>query len=200
MKFSREETNPLLDAMKKEDFHAYRSRCIFRPTRALETLDNWANLRVTIVKGRDLLPSDLSLLAKPTSDPYVKVILDDSPTEVFKTETVVMNCDPEFHQTCSVPLTCPNHYVRFRVMDSDFGLMINPHDEIGFVEICTFDLPVNRPVEGWFEVRFQENKQRTADLRYEAHCKRRDDEVGQLKQQYEEEKSMMASVAKSAGA
>ena len=57
-----------------------------------------------------------SLLAKPTSDPYVKVILDDSPTEIFKTDTVVMNCDPEWHQTCTVPLTCPNHYIRFQVV------------------------------------------------------------------------------------
>ena len=50
-----------------------------------------------------------------------------------------------------------------QVMDSD--LPLKGDDYIGFVEINTMDMPLNQNIEGWFEVRFQENKQRTADLR-----------------------------------
>ena len=52
-------------------------------------------------------------------------------------------------------------------MDSDFDpLNLKGDDKIGFVEINTMDIPIGQSVEGWFEVRFQENLSRTATLRH----------------------------------
>lgn len=167
--------------LQRDNFGQFRWRCITRPERAYETLSPWGTLKVQIVKGRELIASDTSMMMQPTSDPYVRVYVDDASTPVLATEYKNMTCNPTWNFTGEVPLYCPDHFIRFQVMDSD--LPLKGDDYIGFVEINTLDMPLNQNIEGWFEVRFQENLQRTATLRYAAHKVRRDEDNDKAKRE-----------------
>merc|ERR1719221_2171262 len=48
---------------------------------------------------------------------------------------------------------------------------------LGFVEVCVGDMPFDKEICGWLELRFPNNLQGTNLTRYEQHCKRRDDDV-----------------------
>ena len=49
--------------------------------------------------------------------------------------------------------------------------------QIGFVEICLGDLPLNKEIVGWFELRHPDALRRTSGERYATHCQRREDQL-----------------------
>lgn len=168
---SKEET-PILSRglFEKDAFSSTRWRCLANPKRAYETLGPYATLSIDIVKGKDLIGADTSLVLTPTSDPFVEVELDDM--LVYHTPTVNMALHPEWYHHGSIDIVSAMSMVRLQVLDKD---IVKQNDKIGFVEFCVADIPFDAQVEGWMELRFQENLQRTSWHRYEAHCRARDD-------------------------
>ncbi|CAE8626111.1 unnamed protein product [Polarella glacialis] len=164
-----------VEIQSKDDFHTERWRCIYDPVRAAETLSPHARLEVGIIRGRSLLAADRSLVSRPTSDPYVKVLLDDRP--VFSTAHRAATLEPEWQEVTSLDIVAARSMVRLQIMDKDRW---KEDDPIGFVEFCVGDLPFDELVEGWLELRFQENLQRTSTSRYRNHCAARDDALREV--------------------
>ncbi|CAE7487241.1 unnamed protein product [Symbiodinium natans] len=167
----------LASELPREDFHANRWRCIVHPERAVETLGPVAHLELSIFSAKDLAEEDISLTLQPTCNPYAKVYLDDRLVCRSKCQQRTTSPDWRFHR--SLDVVCPYSMLRIQVADQTHSNVMMARDaQMGFVEICLGDLPWNRDVEGWFELRYKENLQRTSAERYKAHCQRRDSAWG----------------------
>lgn len=157
----------------KDNFHRYRWRCIFQPERAVETLGPVAELQLVILKARDLHSHELSKMFQPTCNPACKVYLDDN--LVCQSKCQQQTVEPEWQFPRAVGVTCPFSMLRVQVVDQGKSNAVTRN--IGFVEICIGDLPLNKDIEGWFELRHQESLQRSSWDRYQKHCQKRDDEM-----------------------
>lgn len=91
---------------------------------------------------------------------------------VYETPAVQMALNPSWYHHGSLDVVSAMSMVRLQVLDRD---TLKENDKIGFVEFCVGDIPFDVQMEGWMELRFQENLQWTSYHRYEAHCKARDD-------------------------
>eukprot|EP00440_Ansanella_granifera_P072342 gb/GFBE01078507.1/.p1 GENE.gb/GFBE01078507.1/~~gb/GFBE01078507.1/.p1 ORF type:complete len:746 (+),score=144.30 gb/GFBE01078507.1/:1-2238(+) len=164
----------LLDKVEtKDDFSQSRWRCIYRPERAIDTLSATAILEVGIMSGRDLLERDSSMFnaMDPTADAGVQIFLDDLKQEKCRTVFARGKQDPIWKCQCEVEIVAPSSMVRLQVLDD----RPDNHAEIGFVEFCVGDLPFDQPIEGWFELRFQENMTRNSVERYRLHSLKREE-------------------------
>jgi len=161
----------------RDDFHRYRWRCIFQPERAVETLGPVAELHLSIIKAKNLHSYELSNMFQPTCNPSCKVYLDDN--LICQSKCQQRTVEPEWQFQRSLDVTCPFSMLRVQVVDQGNSNAVNR--QIGFVEISIGDLPLNRDIEGWFELRHQESLQRTSADRYAKHCQRRDDDLPNMR-------------------
>jgi len=157
------EGDPLLSPLERDDFRTNRWRCICWPERAEETLSHWAQLELDLVSAHDLVPSGMAVLAESMNQSFVKVMLDDD--DVFETKKVKSLC-PKWGDKGALNILTPWSMVRLEVHGQ--GLM-------GFVEFNVGDMPYGEELDGWLELRFADNLQRTSGGRYAQHCKVRDD-------------------------
>lgn len=180
--FSAEEEDhtPLLkmsmNELKREDFHENRWRCILHPDRAMSTLGPFAQLEVYVIEGKDLVSRDLTLSFQPTVNPYVQIFLDDELLD--RSKCARKTTAPTWRFRRSVDVTCPSSMLRIQVADQSGSNLSKDDEQLGFVEMSLADIPYDRELEGWVELRLQENLQRTCDERYKAHCNLRDDQQG----------------------
>lgn len=156
----------------REPFHQNRWRCFTAPEQSATTLGPSARLEMSIVRARDLIGSDVTVVMEPASDPFVRMYVDD--IAMFETEARPHTRNPEWQFFCVLDITAAVSMVRLQVLDKD---TFTDDDEIGFVEFCVCDIPFSEVVEGWFELRFQENLRRNSTERYAEHCAARDDSV-----------------------
>lgn len=180
-----QENDQLLDLIPKEDFHSKRWRCISRPDNAAHTLGPWALLDIEIVGATDLVASEVNMF-RATSNAVCKVSLDD--LYQFKTHPK-RSLNPEWNFEGRLDITDPRSMVRFQVADESQGF--GNDAGTGFVEFCVADLPFNKTIEGFMELRFHENLQRTSGRRYAEHRKRRDD--GAAREHHEHGKEELMS-------
>lgn len=162
----------------RDDFHRCRWRCIWQPERAVETLGAVAQLQLSIVRGKDLACHELSSLFQPTCNAAAKVYLDD--TLVCQSKCQQRTRDPDWKFQKSLDVTCPYSMLRVHVVDFGNSNAVTRH-QIGFVEINLGDLPLNKELIGWFELRHPDALKRTSWERYATHCQRRDDQMPRLR-------------------
>lgn len=170
------EASPVLQRLShRDDFTLNRWRCIWNEKRAVQTLTSWARLDVDLLKARNLnAPAD-SYILEPTSDSVVKVFLNDE--EIYKTDLAKRSLTPQWKHKGFLDVVCTDDMVRLHVFSgggseaNDVGL--------GFVEFSAADVPYDQVIEGWMELRFNENLQQTSRKRYNKHCKTRDSDDAQ---------------------
>ncbi|CAE7900351.1 unnamed protein product [Symbiodinium necroappetens] len=148
----------LANELPREDFHFNRWRCIFHPDRAVETLGPVAHLELSILSARDLVGEELSLTLQPSCNPYAKVYLDDRLACRTKCQQRTTTPDWRFHR--SLDVVCPYSMLRIQVADQTHSNVMMMRAllrdaQMGFVEICLGDVPFNRDIEGWFELRYK---------------------------------------------
>lgn len=164
------DVDPLLsDVRQRDPFRRKRWRCIVRPDTATETLGPWARLELQILSARDLAEGDNFMSA--SMRPSVKVFLDD--IFAFQTDTS-LGADAKWDHGGYLNIVAPRSMARLQVVDAAKGGV-----GVGFVEFCLGDIPFNTDVEGWMELRFQQNLQRTSMVRYPLHCRERQDSITQ---------------------
>ncbi|CAJ1448075.1 unnamed protein product, partial [Effrenium voratum] len=180
--YGADETTYLLDKVQtKDDFHAKRWRCLSHPSRAFETLSPYAILEVGIMAARDLTERESGFFSTDTTpDTLVQVIMDDRDLERCITPVARGKKEPLWLYHCEVDVVAPSSMIRFQVLDD----RPTQKAEIGFVDIAINDIPYDKVIEGWFELRFQENLLKTGQARYEEHCSVREEE--KCKQSYED--------------
>eukprot|EP00411_Alexandrium_monilatum_P034056 CAMPEP_0175360848 /NCGR_PEP_ID=MMETSP0095-20121207/16249_1 /TAXON_ID=311494 /ORGANISM="Alexandrium monilatum, Strain CCMP3105" /LENGTH=607 /DNA_ID=CAMNT_0016658669 /DNA_START=36 /DNA_END=1859 /DNA_ORIENTATION=- len=162
----RRDTASLLDrlAEEKDDFHAYRWRCVRYPDRAVETLKPYAQLEISIVAARRLNTWTSSSRFEPPSSPFVRVFVNDK--KAFQTSPV-RSAAPRWAHDGKIGVTAPLSMVRIQVLDYD---TITHTEDVGFVEFCLGDLPWSKQVG-------------TSHDRYASHSSGRDDEVDERHEQ-----------------
>mmetsp|Transcript_137691 Transcript_137691/g.427784 ORF Transcript_137691/g.427784 Transcript_137691/m.427784 type:complete len:623 (-) Transcript_137691:142-2010(-) len=170
MKFG---SRSLLDRLveDKDDFHACRWRCLRYPDRAVETLSPYAQLDVSVISGRRLHAWTPSHTFQPPGSPFVRAFVNDR--KAFET-SAVRSTTPRWAHDGQLGITAPRSMVRLEVLDHD---SLTHTEEIGFVEFSVGDLPWDRQVEGWLELRISDMLERTSYDRYATHSSGRDDEV-----------------------
>ncbi|CAE7699789.1 unnamed protein product, partial [Symbiodinium microadriaticum] len=181
-----DETKSLLEKVQtKDDFHTKRWRCLSHPTRALETLSPVAILEIGILNARDLAERESGYWrsADTTADSFVQVVLDDQELEKCITPVARAKKQPMWLYHCEVDILAPMSMIRLQVFDDQPTEKV----QIGFVDICVGDIPHDKTIEGWFELRFQDNFQSTSMDRYNHHCLMREEEVSQ--REFREEQS-----------
>mmetsp|Transcript_16818 Transcript_16818/g.39565 ORF Transcript_16818/g.39565 Transcript_16818/m.39565 type:complete len:726 (-) Transcript_16818:121-2298(-) len=181
-----DETKSLLEKVQtKDDFHTKRWRCLSHPTRALETLSPVAILEIGILNARDLAERESGYwrTADTTADSFVQVVLDDQELEKCITPVARAKKQPMWLYHCEVDILAPMSMIRLQVFDDQPTEKV----QIGFVDICVGDIPHDKTIEGWFELRFQDNFQSTSMDRYNHHCLMREEEVSQ--REFREEQS-----------
>ena len=150
-----DETIALLERVQtKDDFHAKRWRCLSHPTRALETLSPVAILEIGILNARDLAERESGMWrSDTTADSFVQVVLDDQELEKCITPVARGKKQPTWLYHCEVDILAPMSMIRLQVFDDQ------PTEKvpIGFVDVCVGDIPYDKPIEGWFELRFQDS-------------------------------------------
>eukprot|EP00435_Cladocopium_sp_Y103_P045128 s728_g12.t2 len=142
------------------------------PVRAFETLSPYAVLEVGIMAARDLTERESGFFNTDTTpDPYVQVLLDDTELEKCKTLPARRMKDPTWMYQCEVDVLAPTSMVRIQVKDD------RPTEkaDIGFFDVCLGDIPYDKVIEGWFELRFQESLLTTSVQRYQQHCEMREE-------------------------
>eukprot|EP00929_Paragymnodinium_shiwhaense_P039280 TRINITY_DN20659_c0_g1_i2.p1 TRINITY_DN20659_c0_g1~~TRINITY_DN20659_c0_g1_i2.p1 ORF type:complete len:687 (+),score=119.69 TRINITY_DN20659_c0_g1_i2:125-2185(+) len=170
----KESSDPLLSARTKDDFkyaddfNSNRFHCIMNPPRAMETLGPWGRLELEVIRAIDLCPADAALF-EPNSNSAVKVFLDD--IMVYQTPAV-RSLNPHWKHAGNVFVTAPASMVRLQVVDTSSSAA-----GIGFVEFSMKEMPIGKPVEGFMELRFIENLQKTSDVRYGQHRTTREDSL-----------------------
>ena len=150
-----DETKSLLEKVQtKDDFHTKRWRCLSHPTRALETLSPVAILEIGILNARDLAERESGYWrsADTTADSFVQVVLDDQELEKCITPVARAKKQPMWLYHCEVDILAPMSMIRLQVFDDQPTEKV----QIGFVDICVGDIPHDKTIEGWFELRFQE--------------------------------------------
>lgn len=166
----------LLDRVEhKDDFSQKRFRCITNPERALDTLSPYGVLELGIMSGRDLVERETGILKSydTTADAFVEVLLDDLKLDKFQTPIARGMEDPIWKYSCKVEIVAPQSMLRLQVVDD----RATEKAKIGFVEICLADIPFGTEIEGWFELRFQDNLKRTSPIRYDKHCEEREEQI-----------------------
>ncbi|CAE7412152.1 unnamed protein product [Symbiodinium microadriaticum] len=122
--------------------------------REVETLGPVAHLELSILSARDLVGEELSLTLQPSCNPYAKVYLDDRLACRTKCQQRTTTPDWRFHR--SLDVVCPYSMLRIQVADQTHSNVMMMRDaQMGFVEICLGDVPFNRDIEGWFELRYK---------------------------------------------
>jgi len=160
--------NFLVQLQERDPFPEHRWRCLFNTVRAEQTLTHWAKLDVSIISAVDLIDPADTYFVDSSANSSVMVFSDD----VFVYQTLA-ECgqNPQWNHAGFLNIIAPGSMVRIHVRhirgNSDIG--------IGFVEFCAGDLPFDQDIEGWFELRFEERLHLTSKVRYEQHCRRRDD-------------------------
>lgn len=155
----------------KDDFHSRRWDCIRYPDRAVETLTPNALLEISIVSARRLSAWTTSHTFQAPSSPFTRIFLNDR--KVFETARV-RSANPQWSHSDCIGIAAPLSMVRIEVLDHD---TITHTEEIGFVEFCAGDMPYERQIDGWFELRHHDMLERTSKDRYASHSSGRDDEV-----------------------
>lgn len=160
---------------QKDDFNQKRFRCLTNPERALDTLSPYGILELGIMSGRDLVERETGMLKSydTTADAFVEVVLDDLKLDKFQTPIARGMEDPIWKYSCKVEVVAPQSMLRLQVVDD----RATEKAKIGFVEICLADIPFGTEIEGWFELRFQDNLKRTSPIRYEKHCEEREEKI-----------------------
>eukprot|EP00930_Biecheleria_cincta_P051237 TRINITY_DN36395_c0_g1_i1.p1 TRINITY_DN36395_c0_g1~~TRINITY_DN36395_c0_g1_i1.p1 ORF type:complete len:716 (+),score=132.97 TRINITY_DN36395_c0_g1_i1:75-2222(+) len=193
---SRLSDSSLLDRVEqKDDFNEKRFLCLTNPERALDTLSPFGVLELGIMSGRDLVEREAGMWKSydTTADAFVEVFLDDLKLNNCHTPIARGKQDPIWKYSCKVESVAPQSMLRLQVVDD----RATEKAKIGFVEICLADLPFDTNIEGWFELRFQENLQRTSSIRYEKHCKQREEHItAQATREAEQEAATDEVVAK----
>jgi hypothetical protein len=156
---------------ERDDFGKHRWRCIHNPERAIDTLGHWAQLDVDIIRAKGLSAPGDTYFVEPNADAVVSVEMDDE--IIYETAPVTQSLAPEWNHQGYLNILRPRPFVRLHVKhyggsdsDTDVGL--------GFVEFCVGDVPFNKTIEGWFELRFEEHLQKTTWDRYGEHCQTKD--------------------------
>lgn len=159
-----------------DDFSQNRFRCITNPQQARYTLTPYSILELEIKSGRDLLEREFSLLRAHdiTADAFVEVWLDDHKLDDSVTPTAYGKDNPVWDHPCKVEVHAPQSMLRLQVVDEVRG---GTKADIGFVELAIGDIPFDTDIEGWFELRFQENMVRTSKDRYRKHCQHREEAI-----------------------
>mmetsp|Transcript_19483 Transcript_19483/g.44356 ORF Transcript_19483/g.44356 Transcript_19483/m.44356 type:complete len:619 (-) Transcript_19483:42-1898(-) len=155
----------------KDDFRSHRYDCLRYPDRAIETLTPIAYLEISIVSARRLSAWTQSHTFQTPSSPFAKVFLDDR--KAFET-TSIRSANPQWSKKGRLGITAPHSMVRVQVLDYD---SITHTEDIGFVEFCVVDIPFDKQIDGWLELRLSDLLERTSTHRYIAHRSGRDDEV-----------------------
>eukprot|EP00931_Biecheleriopsis_adriatica_P062884 TRINITY_DN37990_c0_g1_i1.p1 TRINITY_DN37990_c0_g1~~TRINITY_DN37990_c0_g1_i1.p1 ORF type:complete len:798 (-),score=158.48 TRINITY_DN37990_c0_g1_i1:72-2141(-) len=106
-----------------------------------------------------------------TADSFVQVFMDDILLESCKTPVARGKQEPVWRYQCSLEVVAPRSMVRVQVFDDQPTSKV----QIGFVEFCIGDIPYDTPIEGWFELRFQDNMKKTSVQRYADHSKTREE-------------------------
>ena len=184
---SDERASLLQKVQTKDDFAAKKWRCMTHPSRALETLSPYAVLEVGIMTARDITERESGIFNTDTTpDSFVQVMMDDVELEKCKSPVARAKKEPVWMYHCEVDILAPMSMLRFQVKDD------RPTEkaEIGFCDICVGDIPYNKAIEGWCELRFQESLLSTSVDRYNQHCQEREDtkSKNQFKKQEEEKK------------
>jgi hypothetical protein len=179
------------DLHQKMPFHENRWMCVTDSDSAALCLGPSARLELTILRARDIIPNQATVIDRVTHTPhpFVRVYKDD--TRQFETTHVRNSRNPEWNSSCEVDVTAGRSMIRLQVYDQDVedveagdmlkgnqGLEIadKKSHSLGFVEVCVGDMPFDEEICGWLELRFPNNLQGTNLTRYEQHCKRRDDD------------------------
>ncbi|CAK0892568.1 unnamed protein product [Prorocentrum cordatum] len=181
------------DLSNKLPFHDHRRMCITESDSAALCLGPSARLELTIVRARDLIPNETTVIDRVWHDPhpFVRVYLDD--TRQCETSHVRNSRNPEWNSHCEVDVTAGRSMIRFQVYDQDvedveagdvlkgdlgsLSVADKKSHSLGFVEVCVGDMPFDEEIYGWLELRFPNNLRGTNLTRYEQHCKRRDEDV-----------------------
>jgi len=168
--------NELEATYDRDPFTSWEAKwlCLVRPVRARETLTHWGILQIEVFRAQDLhIPKGYVLQSVPNA--FVRVLVDDdgfdgNETQRQKSADPVWNSESPF--MCKI--YAPRSMVRLEVRDdSNAG---RSTELLGFVDLCVGDLPMDKEVEGWLELRFAENLARTSNWRYRRHCRARESE------------------------
>jgi len=84
--------------------------------------------KIVVHKARSLVASDFSIVSKPTSDPYVVVIVDGD--EAGRTKTVKRNLNPTFGAAFTATVSPHTSRLRFLVYDWDRATADDPMGEV----------------------------------------------------------------------
>jgi len=178
---SKDEKTALLKkkVQEKDDFERKRKRCITNPDRAYETLGPYAQLELVIQCGRDLTPRD-SWTGSITLDPAVHVYVDDVKLTKKHQRTMVVRgtTAPLWQHKMVIDIVSPMSMVRLQVIDDQVSTKIDQC----FVEFCVGDIPYNKMLAGWLELRHQDLLKNNSLVRYSSHCAMREDELGIAKE------------------
>jgi hypothetical protein len=120
------------------------------------------------------VPPDDTYFVEPNADAVVSVEMDDE--VIYETAPVPQSLAPEWNHQGYLNILRPRPFVRLYVKHYGGG---DSHRDVGlgFVEFCVGDIPFDKTIEGWFELRFKENLQKNAAERYREHCQARDSDL-----------------------
>lgn len=164
---SDERSSLLQKVQTKDDFSSKKFRCMTHPTRAFETLSPYAVLEVGVMTARDLTERESGFFNTDTTpDAFVQLILDDLELEKCTTPIARRKKEPLWMYHCEVEVLAPMSMLRFQVRDD----RATEKADIGFFDVCIGDIPYDKPIEGWCELRFQESLKNTSPERYANHC------------------------------
>lgn len=155
----------------RDNFSENRSRCIFNTKRAYHTLTNWARLDVKVISAQNL-PQPVEAVSKfgdQSGNYYVAAYYDDA--LVYNTQSIRRPA-PEWQHDGYINVFAPDSIIRLHLMHD--GESLGP-EEIGFVDIGVEDLELNKPIEGYLELRLQNRLLQRGKDRYRDHCKGRDE-------------------------
>lgn len=161
-----------------EDFELNRWRCLETPDRAYYTLGPFAHLELQLVEARRLIPSVSGVLEHhfgDEPDAFVRVYVDDCLQ--YSTKIINNSRRPKWSDTQTFDIVADSSFIRVHVYDSDSNSCTNDVDPLGFVEFCIQDIPFDKEIEGWFELRFPQNLQGTNLERYAAHSESREESL-----------------------
>jgi len=169
------ETVPLMDGedvFAKDKFHDKSWRCILNQARAVDTLQGFASLELTVVGARQLISSQAGLMTKQSPcNPFVTVLVDDD--DMDASDVKRSTNFPQWDWATHVEIMTATSMVRLEVRDGS-GSKDDPL--VGFVEFCMGDLPWQKEVAGFLELQSPENFQRTSRWRYRRHISCREDQ------------------------
>eukprot|EP00930_Biecheleria_cincta_P004154 TRINITY_DN105039_c0_g1_i1.p1 TRINITY_DN105039_c0_g1~~TRINITY_DN105039_c0_g1_i1.p1 ORF type:complete len:650 (-),score=94.37 TRINITY_DN105039_c0_g1_i1:151-2055(-) len=132
-------------------------RCIWDPQDASDSdkYQPYAQLTVTILRGKDLLAQD-NALSGMSSDPYVTISLDGA-KNLCRSKTINANLNPVWNETHTLEIKHPSSVMVVKVLDEDMGTNLgqldffgSDDDFMGLTEVDLARLPLNEDIEGCF--------------------------------------------------